>query len=401
MIPRGSPDIGWRDLLSGLRDCLAPTPEVVARSLAETVGDGEAAVACLSVRSGLDLVLQALSLPHGSEVLISAITIPDMVRVLEHHGLTPVPVDLDMDRLEVPLDALEEGFTSRTRVVLAAHLFGSRMDLDGITTLAHRHGCLVFEDCAQAYDGIYPGHPRSDVVMFSFGPIKTSTALGGAILYIRDPTLRNHVRAIQAAYPVQPIRAYRRRLLRFLGLKALARPAPFAAAVALCRMAGRDHDRLISQLVRGFPGDALITKLRYRPCSPLLTMLARRRRQSVRTVVARRAALAQAVMAALPERRFPGRQARRHTHWALPLVSADPEGLARRLWAAGFDATRSASSLIVVEPPPGRRPAARAASALSHLLYLPLHPSLDRIALARMVRTINAFERAYDSSPAR
>ena len=53
----------------------------------------------LSVRTALDLLLEAWALPRGSEVLMSAVTIPDMVAIVRHHGLVPVPVDLDMRRL--------------------------------------------------------------------------------------------------------------------------------------------------------------------------------------------------------------------------------------------------------------------------------------------------------------
>lgn len=401
MIPRGSPDIGWRDLLAGLRDCMAPPPEREARALAEAPSGHVGRLACLSVRSGLDLALQALALPAGSEVVVSAVTIPDMVRVLEHHGLVAVPADLDMGRLSVDLRSLERAITPRTRAILVAHLFGSQMDMAPLAALARRRDMLLLEDCAQAYDGRYAGHPDSDVVMFSFGPIKTSTALGGAILRLRDPALLARARAIQEAYPAQPTRPYLRRLLLFIGLKALARPAALAALAAICRLRGRGHDALITGLLRGFPGDGLIARLRHRPCAPLLAMLARRLRRPPTATLARRAALAQAISAALPERQFAGSRAERHTHWALPLVSADPEALARRLWAIGVDASRSASSLYVVEPPPGRPEASRAAAVMERLLYLPLHPALDRAALQRMARAIDAFERERRIVPAR
>lgn len=392
MIPRGSPDIGWGDLLAGLRDCLAPPPEGAAQRAAEAAWGRGPRLACLSVRSGLDLTLQALALPAGSEVVVSAVTIPDMVRVLEHHRLVAVPADMDMDRLTVDQASLAQALTPRTRALLVAHLFGSQMDLGPVAALARRHGLALLEDCAQAYDGRYEGHPDSDVALFSFGPIKTSTALGGAIVRFRDPALAELARSIQAGYPAQPVGPYRRRVLRFMGLKALARPAALGALVALCRLRGQSHDRLIGGLLRGFPGDDLIARLRHRPCAPLLAMLARRLRRPPAASLARRIALAQAIIAALGERRLVGPRAERHTYWALPLVSADPDALARRLWALGIDATRSASSLAVVAPPPGRPRAARAAAVLDQLLYLPLHPALDRAALRRLAGAIAAGE---------
>jgi dTDP-4-amino-4,6-dideoxygalactose transaminase len=393
MIPRGSPDIGWRDLLAGVLDCLAPPPLERARAGAEAAMGQAGCLACLSVRSGLDLTLQALALPAGSEVIVSAVTIPDMVRVLEHHGLVAVPADLDMASLDLAPGALERALTPRTRAVLVAHLFGSQLDLAPVAALARERGLLLLEDCAQAYDGRYAGHPDSDVALFSFGPIKTSTALGGAIVRFRSPDLLAAARAIQAGYPAQPTRPYLRRLLLFLGLKALARPVAFAILVALCRLTGRSHDALIGGLLRGFPGGNLIARLRHQPCAPLLAMLARRLRRPPTAEVARRVALARAIHAALPDRQFPGAAAERHTHWALPLVCTDPEALAQRLWALGVDASRSASSLMVVAPPPGRPAAVSAAATMGRLLYLPLHPALRGPALGRAARAIGACDR--------
>lgn len=391
MIPRGSPDIGWGALLAGARDCLVPPSAAAARALAEAAG-GSNSLACLSVRSGLDLVLQALALPAGSEVLVSAVTISDMIRILEHHRLVAVPVDLDMRRLSVDLDALDGAVTGRTRALLIAHLFGSQMELGPVAAWARHRGLLLLEDCAQAYDGRYHGHPESDVAMFSFGPIKTSTALGGAITRFRDPELLARVRALQEEYPAQPVGPYLRRILVFMGLKVLARPQALRVFATLCRLRGQNHDQLINRLLRGFPGPDLMLRLRHRPSAPLLMMLARRLRQPATKAVARRVALARAVVAALPEQQFVGSRAGRHTYWALPMASADPGGLVQALWSAGFDASRSASSLVVVEPPPGRKPASRAAAVMRLLIYLPLHAALDSAALARMARQIEAFE---------
>jgi len=73
-----------------------------------------------------------------------------------------------------------------------------------VIELAKRHGILVIEDCAQAFTGQdYTGHPETDVAMFSFGSIKTMTALGGALLRVKDADLLRKMRAIQRTHPAQ------------------------------------------------------------------------------------------------------------------------------------------------------------------------------------------------------
>jgi dTDP-4-amino-4,6-dideoxygalactose transaminase len=90
-------DIGWTDLLAGLAACTSRAGGEHAAARVERWFDGGSgdALACLSVRSGLDLYLEQIALPHGSEVLMSALTIPDMARVVAKHGLVVVPVDVD------------------------------------------------------------------------------------------------------------------------------------------------------------------------------------------------------------------------------------------------------------------------------------------------------------------
>src|SRR4029079_9325611 len=191
MWPRKQLDIGWSDLTFGLLQVVGARSRPTER---DVVGDNwvpaEEAIVSLSVRSGLDLLLTALELPAGSEVIVSAVTIPDMTRNVEHHRLVPVPVDVDGRTLQPVLEHLERSITPRTRVILVAHLFGTHIDMGPIIELAKQHDLLVNEACAQVFSGTsYARHLDSDCALFSFGPIKTATALGGAVVRVRDAAL--------------------------------------------------------------------------------------------------------------------------------------------------------------------------------------------------------------------
>jgi perosamine synthetase len=125
-----------------------------------------------------------------------------MIRIIHAHGLRAVPVDIDPGTLAVWPWMLEAALTPRTRVVLVAHLFGGRMDLGGIARFAKDRGLLLVEDCAQAFQGPKRmGDAVADVTMYSFGTLKTSTALGGAVLRVRDREVLGRMRGIQASYP--------------------------------------------------------------------------------------------------------------------------------------------------------------------------------------------------------
>ena len=386
MIARGAPAIGWGDLAAALAFCIQPAGAAQAATRAEALW-GTGTLACASVRSGFDLVLAALSLPPGSEVLVSAITIPGMIEILEHHDLVAVPVDLDCATLAVEPASLERAITPRTKAMLLAHLFGSRMPLNEITTLAQRYNLLLFEDCAQAYDGSgYRGHPASDLSMFSFGPIKTATALGGGLLRLRDPTLLARAQAIQAGYPPQSCRRFARRVLLFALLKLAALPPLFLLLVLGCRLGRRDEDRLISSAVRGFGSGPLIPRIRQRPCAPLLRLLARRIAHPPHSQIAARAALALAVRAQLPPHMRVGAGAATHCHWVLPVLAHDPEALVGLLRAYGLDATRRASSLALVAPSAGQAETPQAAHLINQIVYLPLGPGMSAKRVTQLGR---------------
>ena len=107
-------------------------------------------IALLSVRTAFDLYLKVLRLKEGMEVIVSAINIPDMIKIIREYKLVPVPVDMDMKTLEMKLDQFENAFSENTGLVLVAHLHGSRMQyIDQILEISHRNGIPVFEDCAE------------------------------------------------------------------------------------------------------------------------------------------------------------------------------------------------------------------------------------------------------------
>src|ERR1700682_5063648 len=105
----------------------ARNAERLSSSLEASWSPGGQGLACRSVRSGFHLLLEALALPPGGEVLVSAVTHPDMVRILEAHELVAVPVDLSIATLAPKLELAERLVTARTAAILVAHLFGGRV----------------------------------------------------------------------------------------------------------------------------------------------------------------------------------------------------------------------------------------------------------------------------------
>lgn len=391
MIPRKRIDIGLRDLARGLMWCCMPGDDVGERAHLESNWDQRVSLACLSVRSGFDALLAALQLPPGSEVLMSAVNISDMARIVEAHGLVAVPVDIDMRKLEVPVANLTRAVTPRTRAVLIAHLYGSRMPVRGIVEFCNKNKYLLIEDAAQAYTGdAWRGDAGADVSLFSFGPVKPATALGGAVLSFRDSALRARVAEVIAGWPLQSRVLYGLRLIKYVVLWPFRYRWVFGAMALVCRWFGTTHEGIVSGAARGFSGGDFFQRIRQRPSVALLRLMRARIAQGV---------LASAVLRTRHSRRLQallgnccvGAMAADHHHWIFPITHIDPEGLIRRLAARGFDATRHASSLAVVPPPPGATAATEAEDTIAQLVYLPAHEGMREAEVERMAAAVNAF----------
>lgn len=392
MIPRKDIDIGWSDLAQGVRLALRPGSEDAAhRAVLRAWRGSRHAVATLSVRSGLDLALTALAWPAGSRVLMSAVTIRDMERVVRAHGLVPVPLDMDWPTLSVrPADVLRRA-GPRARGIVVAHLFGATPPLGGVIRAARRRGLVVFEDCAQAYRGTsFRGDARSDVRLFSFGPLKTSTALGGAVLEFRDPRWRDRVAALQAAWPATTSREYLGKIVKWGGLKGLSHPGVFGAFVRACRIAGIPHDRFLHRATRQFGTQELLVAIRRRPGAALLRMLARRLADSHPPSVAVRVRIAGMLRTTGARLDHPGRRVPAHAHWVYPVVVRDPGRTVAALLDRGVDTTTASDSLVAVA---GGRGAPRAAAALSRMLLLPLNRAMTRATIAQVTGAIESTPR--------
>jgi len=401
MIPRKRLDIGWNDLLFGLGACWhGEPPAAIAPRLCQTWAPDAIALPCLSVRSGFDALLQALDFAPGTEILVSALTIRGMTDILAAHQLVPVPVDLDCDRLAVLPASLAQATTPRTRAILVAHLFGSRMPMEPIIAFAQQHHLMVIEDCAQAYAGNdYHGHPHSDVSLFSFGPIKTQTALAGGLLQFRDAKLYQAVKHQQEQWPVQPRSRFWRRICKYMLLMALSYRVPYTAFVGLCTRLGIDYDALISKSVRGFAGDVFFTRIRQQPSAPLLALLERRLRQVDEQAIAHRVHRAEHLIQLTPFLQRPGIDAAHHTHWVFPILCDRPTQLMQALRDRGFDATQGGSSLYVVEPPTHRPDLypTEAAWMFPRLLYLPLHSGVSAQDIERLAQVLAEYSVDADS----
>lgn len=395
-------DIRFRHFAYALAACvLTRGPERLGARLAGTWSPSGQGIACRSVRSGFHLLLDALGVYAGDEVLVSAVTHPDMVRILEAHGLVAVPVDLDIATLAPRLDLAEGLVTRRTRAILVAHLFGGRFDIAPVVSFARRNRLFLWEDCAQAFTGPGDtGDPNTDVSMYSFGALKTCTALGGALLKVRDRSLLERMRGLQLRWPVQSRRSYAAAVLKFFAFSLVTRPLAYGALAWFCRATGRDFDRLVNSSVRAFRSGRLLPQLEVRPSAPLLATLAHRLFTFDDERLRRRAAAGDGLAASLPAGlELAGGEMEAGTHWLFPVLAPEPDRLIAACRRAGFDAARGASSVSAVGAPAGRPEADPevARRMMISLVFLPAYPELSQSSLALLVDAVRNAEGAVEN----
>ena len=394
-------DIGLRDFAYALFACIfARDARSRSARLAATWSPSGEGVACRSVRSGFHLLLGAHDLQAGDEVLVSAVTHPDMVRVIAAHGLVAVPVDLDVATLAPRLELAERLVTPRTRAILIAHLFGGRVDLAPYAALAGRHGLHLWEDCAQAFTRPDDtGDPAADASMYSFGALKTCTALGGALLRVTDPAVLGRMHAIQVRWRVQKRVAYAANVLKFLVFSFATLPIVYGLLAWIHRVMGRDFDRLVNSSVRAFRAGDLLPQLEVQPCAPLLATLAFRLRTFDDVRLRWRTASGDWLTDNLPNHLVaPGAETHGSTHWLFPVLTSRADQLIEACRRAGFDAARGASSVCAVAAPAGR-PEAEPITAqrmMASLVFLPAYPELPKGSLARIVAAARARTDAVD-----
>jgi dTDP-4-amino-4,6-dideoxygalactose transaminase len=317
-----------------------------------------------------------------------------MVSIVNREGYQPVPIDFDMASVTPTAETLKRAMTPRSKVLIVAHLFGCRLQFDHLIDVAHDAGLIVVEDCAQVFSGLdYPGNPRADLTMFSFGPLKNATALGGALVNVRNPALLAKMRALQAAYPIQPTKRQARRLFQFAGLKLLSLPLVFGLMQRFYAIQGKDFEDQVSERVRNVAKYKKAKSLRIRPSAALTALLCRRLASFDPAVLARRAAQGRRLTELLGgSLRLPGQANAHHDYWAFPtLVESPPEFIAT-LRREGFDAANLPRNQAVAAPQdrPELQPHV-AAELLAKLVILPCYdgiPDRELQRLAKLVRSI-------------
>jgi dTDP-4-amino-4,6-dideoxygalactose transaminase len=158
----------------------------------------EHCIGCGNGTDAIEMLLQAMGIGRGDEVLVPAHTWISTAEAVTMVGATPIFIDCHPDHYT--LDIKKAKVTSKTKAIIVVHLYGLPVEMDEVMKFAGEHGLKVIEDCAQAHGAKYKGQnvgTFGEGATFSFYPGKNLGAYGDAgAVVTNNAEIAETVRAI-------------------------------------------------------------------------------------------------------------------------------------------------------------------------------------------------------------
>ena len=250
---------------------------------------------------------------------------------------------------------------------------------------------MAVEDCAQAFNGSeYLGSNLADLVMYSFGPIKTATALGGAVIKVNGAKLLDRMRAIQSKYPVQPDAKHRKRVVKFIGLKSATNPFVLGMIYRYYKMKGENYEDSLADRVRDVAPLKTVDNMRIQPSGLMLWMINRRLYAYRPAEIEERSGKGRLLTSLISNAaHLPGQASRHHDYWVYPVLVRDPKKLISALREEGFDAADLPRSQHIAAP--DNRPELEphsAAALMRDIVILPCYAAMPDAEIKRQAKVL-------------
>ncbi len=157
-------------------------------------------IAVANGTAALDIAFSAIGLKKGDEVILPSHTIISCILQIIRIGAIPVLVDSELETWNMDVEEVESKITSRTKAILAVHLYGLPCRIDKIIEIADKHKLYVIEDAAQMIGQTFNGKPCGSfghISTTSFYPNKQITTGEGGMCLTNDENLANKCRSFR------------------------------------------------------------------------------------------------------------------------------------------------------------------------------------------------------------
>jgi UDP-4-amino-4,6-dideoxy-N-acetyl-beta-L-altrosamine transaminase len=177
-----------------------PVVEEFEKKLCSYTGASHA-IAVNSATSALDIAVQALNIPWGSEVISTPFTFAATNNAILFNGLIPVFTDIQKETRNINPDEIRKRITKKTKAIMYVDYAGHPCDIDEIKQIAEEHNLLLIEDAAHALGSSYKGKKVgtfADITVFSFHPVKPITTGEGGAALTDDPRIAENMRLLRS-----------------------------------------------------------------------------------------------------------------------------------------------------------------------------------------------------------
>ena len=204
-IPLSNPDISELEIayVTGVLRTpnLSLGPKLVEfeQKIARFVGRTHA-VAVSSGTAGLHLIIRALGIGEGDEVITTPFSFVASANCLLFERATPVFVDIDPRSFNIDVTQIEKRINPKTKAILGVDVFGYPADWDELGMIAKRHNLKLIEDSCEALGAEYKGKKAGtfgNAAIFSFYPNKQMTTGEGGIIVTADGNLARLCRSMR------------------------------------------------------------------------------------------------------------------------------------------------------------------------------------------------------------
>jgi len=177
-----------------------PKVEEFERSICDYCGC-QHAVAVNSGTSALDIMVQSLELPKGTEVITTPFTFAATSNALLYNGLVPVYADISRDTRNIDPDDIRNKITKNTGAILFVDYAGQPCDITELREICNGHDLFMIEDACHALGAEFQGKKTgslADMTVFSFHPVKLITTGEGGMVTTNDPGFVKTLRLLRS-----------------------------------------------------------------------------------------------------------------------------------------------------------------------------------------------------------
>jgi len=159
------------------------------------------AIAVNSATSALDIAVQSLDLPRGSEIITTPFTFAATANSILFNGHIPVFADIQRETRNIDPESIRSKITKKTRAIMYVDYAGQPCDIEEIRAIADEYNLLLIEDAAHALGASYRNKKVgtfADITVFSFHPVKPITTAEGGAALTDNPVLAERMRLLRS-----------------------------------------------------------------------------------------------------------------------------------------------------------------------------------------------------------